>query len=108
MLHDRHPYATGVDSPLVPGGILGEAIDHVNAVPNGGDKAFNAHGNENSTLATDLHFAGFKTAMMGEYLDRYHMSSPRPPGWTEWDVADWGYPEFNYILNENGKVVHCG
>jgi arylsulfatase A-like enzyme len=28
-----------------------------------------------------------------------------PPGWAEWDVAGWGYPEFNYTLNENGALV---
>ncbi len=89
----RFPHDTGV---------------YVNAGPNGGDKAFNAHGNENSTSATDLHAAGYQTAMMGKYLNRYHMSTPTPPGWTEWDVADWGYPEFNYNLKENDKVVHYG
>ncbi len=31
-----------------------------------------------------------------------------PPGWNEWDVAGNGYPEFNYNLNENGKLVHYG
>ena len=79
-----------------------------NTGPNGGDKAFNAHGDQNSTVATDLQAAGYRTAMMGKYLNRYHMSTPKPPGWTEWDVADWGYPEFNYNLQENGKVVHYG
>src|SRR5262249_18444028 len=29
-----------------------------------------------------------------------------PPGWNEWDVAGNGYLEFNYNLNENGKLVH--
>ncbi|MFL6073338.1 MAG: sulfatase [Mycobacteriales bacterium] len=31
-----------------------------------------------------------------------------PPGWDEWDVAGNGYPEFNYNLNENHKIVHYG
>jgi N-acetylglucosamine-6-sulfatase len=30
------------------------------------------------------------------------------PGWGEWDVAGDGYPEFNYDLNQNGKVVSYG
>lgn len=79
-----------------------------NTGPNGGDKAFNSHGDQYSTVATDLSAAGYRTAMMGKYLNRYHMSTPTPPGWTNWDVADWGYPEFNYTLKENGKVVHYG
>lgn len=79
-----------------------------NTGPNGGDKAFNDHGDENSTIATDLHAAGYRTAMMGKYLNRYTMSTPTPPGWDNWDVADWGYPEFNYTLKENQQVVHYG
>jgi N-acetylglucosamine-6-sulfatase len=79
-----------------------------NSGPNGGDKAFNSHGDENSTTATDLRSSGYRTAMMGKYLNRYHMSTPTPPGWTSWDVADWGYPEFNYTLKQDGKVVHYG
>ena len=31
-----------------------------------------------------------------------------PPGWNEWDVAGWGYPEFNYTLNEDGQLQHYG
>ncbi|WP_326807129.1 sulfatase [Streptomyces sp. NBC_01775] len=31
-----------------------------------------------------------------------------PTGWDEWDVAGDGYKEFDYDLNENGKVVPYG
>ena len=75
---------------------------------NGGFGAFNAHGDENSTIATDLQAVGYRTAMMGKYLNKYRTSDPPAPGWDVWDVADWGYPEFNYSLNENGRVVHYG
>ncbi len=81
----------------------------------GGFKQFHARGGENSTFATALHGAGYRTAMMGKYLNGY---TPEglvdgkplyiPPGWDEWDVAGNGYPEFNYNLNEDGKVVHYG
>ena len=55
--------------------------------------------------------------MMGKYLNGYGQdrgSVPGlpftyvPPGWSEWDVAGWGYPEFNYSLNEDGTVVNYG
>ena len=47
--------------------------------------------------------------MMGKYLNGYQPSSLYvPPGWSEWDVAGNGYSEFNYSLNENGKVVKYG
>ena len=46
--------------------------------------------------------------MMGKYLNGYlpSVSPHRPAGWNEWDVAGNGYPEFNYNLNENGRLVH--
>ena len=79
-----------------------------NTGPNGGDKAFDSHGDQYSTTATDLAAAGYRTAMMGKYLNRYHMSTPTPPGWSGWDVADWGYPEFDYTLKQGSAVVHYG
>jgi N-acetylglucosamine-6-sulfatase len=46
---------------------------------------------------------------MGKYLNGYQPSSGYvPPGWTEWDVAGNGYPEYNYDLNENGALHHYG
>lgn len=74
----------------------------------GGYPAFQAHHDQLSTLATDLHAAGYRTAMMGKYLNRYHVHDPIPPGWDVWDVADWGYPEFNYALNQNDHIVRYG
>jgi N-acetylglucosamine-6-sulfatase len=89
----RYPHDTGV---------------FTNSGTGGGYGAFQSHGDENSTLATDLQSAGYRTAMMGKYLNRYHVHDPPGPGWNDWDVADWGYPEFNYDMNENGRVVHYG
>lgn len=79
-----------------------------NSGSDGGYSAFERHGDEKSTLATDLHAQGYRTAMMGKYLNRYKVSDPPAPGWDQWDVADWGYPEFNYYLNEDGKKVYYG
>jgi arylsulfatase A-like enzyme len=31
-----------------------------------------------------------------------------PPGWSDWNVAGWGYPEFNYRMNENGSIRRFG
>jgi len=86
-----------------------------NKVPDGGFDAFHARGEEGSTWATDLQAAGYRTAMMGKYLNGYLpggvVDGKRlyiPPGWNEWDVAGNGYGEFNYNLNQNGQLVHYG
>lgn len=85
----------------------------------GGFGAFWRRGGEQSTFAVALHRAGYMTAMMGKYLNgylqsdlaRYHDGAAAtvtpqyvPPGWTEWDVAGWGYNEFGYRLNESGTL----
>jgi N-acetylglucosamine-6-sulfatase len=83
-----------------------------NTAPDGGFSVFHNQGEENDTFATDIRAipgAGYRTAMMGKYLNGYHPSSLYvPPGWSEWDVAGNGYPEFGYRLNENGKLVGYG
>jgi N-acetylglucosamine-6-sulfatase len=79
-----------------------------NAGNDGGYTAFNKHGDENKTWAVALQNAGYRTAMMGKYLNQYGPSDPVPVGWSEWDVAGNGYPEFDYTLNEDGRQVHYG
>src|SRR5271166_6823542 len=80
-----------------------------NQPPLGGYQSFNAHGNQTQTFSVVLQHAGYKTAMLGKYLNGYQPGSDGvPPGWNEWDVAGNGYPEFNYALNENGRVVQYG
>jgi N-acetylglucosamine-6-sulfatase len=79
-----------------------------NGGSDGGYQTFNARGNQKNTFATALRAAGYRTAMMGKYLNGYQPQDPVPPGWNEWDVAGNGYPEFDYSLNENGRVVTYG
>ena len=83
-----------------------------NMSPDGGFGRFQSGGEERSTFATALQAARYRTAMMGKYLNGYTPAGlvngkPLyvPPGWNEWDVAGNGYAEFNYNLNENGKLV---
>jgi N-acetylglucosamine-6-sulfatase len=76
-----------------------------NTEPDGGYDEFNAHGNEAQTFAIALQRAGYRTAMLGKYLNGYFPArNGVPKGWTEWDVAGNGYPQFNYGLNQNGRV----
>lgn len=83
-----------------------------NDAPEGGFvKAFES-GVESSTLATWLHDAGYRTALVGKYLNGYPMDdNPTyiPPGWDEWYALSLKYGEesvyFKYALNENGVEV---
>ena len=86
-----------------------------NGGPDGGFHVFHDRGEEQATFAAALERAGYRTAMMGKYLNGYvpgHRLGAKlpymPPGWSEWDVAGGGYREFNYHLNQNHKVVLYG
>ena len=81
----------------------------------GGWKLFHDLGEERSTFATQLQSAGYLTALMGKYMNGYlpdRLVDGRrtyiPPGWTEWDVGGNAYANFDYQLNENGRVVSYG
>ena len=85
-------------------GVLG------NAGPNGGFATFHRLGHEASTVATWLQGAGYRTALVGKYLNGYPEAvDPTyvPPGWDEWSgsIDDTG-KYFEYDLNENGRLVH--
>jgi hypothetical protein len=70
----------------------------------GGYVAFRDRGHEGSTFATALSAAGYRTAMLGKYLNGYLPAMHRPaPGWTWWEVAGHADPEFNYNLNQDGR-----
>ncbi|MFV2172121.1 sulfatase [Actinomadura sp. LOL_016] len=80
-----------------------------NVPPHGGHSVFKERGNEAMTYAVGLQRAGYRTAMMGKYMNEYPVKSGTvPPGWSEWYVTDLGYEQYGYELNENGKVVPYG
>jgi N-acetylglucosamine-6-sulfatase len=80
-----------------------------NLPPEGGFLTFRRLGLEESTIATWLHAAGYRTAFYGKYLNGYTETDAPPPGWDEWHAANNdGYFNVNYKLNENGKVVAYG
>ncbi|MDP9363610.1 MAG: sulfatase, partial [Chloroflexota bacterium] len=76
----------------------------------GGFPTFLELGREGSTVATWLHDAGYRTALVGKYLNQYPEGAEPghvPPGWDEWSAEARGQ-YFNYRLNENGTVVRYG
>lgn len=72
---------------------------------------FHLSGGEASTVAVWLKRAGYRTALMGKYLNGYPLEGhPEyiPPGWDEWAVqltAQANDRYFNYSMNENGRIV---
>jgi N-acetylglucosamine-6-sulfatase len=88
-----------------------------NTAPDGGWDVFHERGGEAATFATALSSAGYRTALMGKYLNGYPVRPARaggsgapyvPPGWSRWNVAGNGYPEYGYRLARNDRVVRHG
>ncbi len=80
---------------------------------NGGFPVAHALGLESSTVATWLDEAGYRTALLGKYLNHYPRGAGVtyvPPGWDNWAVAvDAGTAAgFDYTLNEDGRLVRYG
>ena len=85
-----------------------------NGPPHGGFQDFRPE--EGSTVATWLHAAGYRTGLVGKYLNGYFPSDVGhvPPGWDVWDAlalagagdGEGGY--YDYLLSENGRPVHFG
>jgi N-acetylglucosamine-6-sulfatase len=82
-----------------------------NALPGGGfQKVFN-RGLESSTFATWLQDAGYRTVLLGKYLNGYPGDAGAtyiPPGWDEWYSPVGGVRYFGYRMNENGRLVDYG
>ncbi|HYM54165.1 MAG TPA: sulfatase, partial [Solirubrobacteraceae bacterium] len=80
-----------------------------NSPPEGGYSVFHERGEERSTFAVALQRAGYRTALMGKYLNGYRPAFDGvPPGWSEWDVAGNGYPEYGYTMNSDGHARRYG
>jgi N-acetylglucosamine-6-sulfatase len=101
ILTGQYPHSTGIFR---------------NTGADGGFLAFHANGLEQDTYATSLQGVGYRTALMGKYLNQYSPSRIRtalggpyvPPGWTDWTVAGNGYQGFGYGLARTVRVVRHG
>ncbi len=80
-----------------------------NAGQDGGFLSFRRRGLEDKTIATALRPAGYRTALMGKYLNSYKAQTGyRPPGWTDWVGSDRVYTGYDYVLNVNGRLEQHG
>ena len=80
-----------------------------NELPYGGFEKLRQRGLEKSTVATWLQAAGYRTALVGKYINRYVPETDGvPPGWSDWYAAGNAHPSYDYTLNENGRIVAYG
>jgi arylsulfatase A-like enzyme len=86
-----------------------------NRPPHGGFPSFEHE--EGSTVATWLNDAGYRTALIGKYLNSYSRGDAAhvPPGWDDWKAqmltvqgGEGGGGYYNYDISDNGTIVHYG
>ncbi|MDP9850085.1 sulfatase [Streptosporangium lutulentum] len=84
-----------------------------NTAPEGGFEKFFTSGLERSTIGTWMKSAGYRTGLLGKYLNHYPgtVAAPTyvPEGWDDWAVPVRNlYQQYNYTLNENGVLKDYG
>jgi N-acetylglucosamine-6-sulfatase len=70
--------------------------------PQGGSRKFRELGREGSTVATWLQDEGYRTVLIGKYMNDYH-GTRVPAGWDEWYGISGDH--LSTRLNENGRIV---
>jgi arylsulfatase A-like enzyme len=99
-------------SPARASILRGQYPHNHGVLDNRGFELFFALDREQSSLATWLQDAGYRTALIGKYLNGYRSdefpegasATHVPPGWDEWaGVTKEAY--FKLEVNENGRIV---
>lgn len=81
----------------------------------GGYQRYKERGFEKSNIGTWLQAAGYRTALIGKYLNKYPETANKnfvPRGWDEWN--GWWYSNkgesyyTRFTINENGRTVNYG
>ena len=84
-----------------------------NLPPTGGFQQAFSSGIENATLATALRQRGYRTALIGKYLNGYPLANNPtyiPPGWDEWfsPTTNGAYGGYDYTVNDDGVLRTYG
>jgi N-acetylglucosamine-6-sulfatase len=72
----------------------------------GGWEGYKSNGNEQDNVATRLDGAGYRTALIGKYLNNYQGTAV-PQGWDHW-FGKFNDQYFDYDVNDNGTIRHFG
>jgi arylsulfatase A-like enzyme len=79
-----------------------------NDPPHGGYPAYLNEVNAKHTLPVYLHRAGYRTGLVGKFMNSYGVSRPRqiPRGWDSWQALTMGTDHwmYGYTLNSNGHL----
>ena len=91
--------------------LQGQYAHHTGVLDNFGLHSFPQF-DQRSNLAVWLHRSGYRTALVGKYLNDYTIYGHNeiPPGWDDWQAMDSIPMEkyYDYTLNENGRQVAYG
>ena len=71
---------------------------------------FHVFNQDNDTIATTLHANGYRTGLIGKYLNGYNPKSDygyTPPGWDRWNALRTG-DYYDYWMTGGGGVSHFG
>jgi N-acetylglucosamine-6-sulfatase len=76
----------------------------------GGWQTYKSVGDEEDNVATRLDEAGYRTALIGKYLNGYRSTTEVPTGWDRWfaTVEPGTYDYLDYDINDNGTKRHYG
>ncbi len=111
--YTTHPLCTPTRASLLTGMYTHNHRVLRNVPPTGGYPVFRQH--EERTIATLLHDAGYRTALIGKYMNSYPDDVPAseaiPPGWDRWfgHVTSFeGERYYNYWVNDQGEISFRG
>ena len=94
--------------------LTGKYPQNTHVFTNYGHNDFYANGDDASTIAVWLKRVGYRTSLIGKYMNNYPSPASKtyiPPGWDNWQARYAGTPydgQYNYKMKENGVLTSYG